>query len=58
MLILTEVLKFKTCCCSRELQHHDILLQRNLNELKHTISDLIPQEYLAEKNIDKIQVIS
>lgn len=36
------------------LQHHNILLRRNLNEFKHTVSELIPQEYLAEKNINKI----
>ncbi len=40
------------------LQHHDILLRRNLNEFKHTVPELIPQEYLAEKNINKIQIIS
>ncbi|MCC7211404.1 MAG: addiction module antidote protein, HigA family [Candidatus Brocadia sp.] len=29
------------------LQHHNILLRRNLNDFKHTVSDLIPQAYLA-----------
>lgn len=40
------------------LQHHNILLRRNLNEFKHTVSEIIPQEYLVEKNINKIQIIS
>ena len=35
------------------LQHHNILLRRNLNEFKHTVSEIIPQEYLAKKNINK-----
>jgi HTH-type transcriptional regulator/antitoxin HigA len=40
------------------LQYHDILLRRNLNEFKHTVSELIPQAYLAEKYINKKQIVS
>lgn len=40
------------------LQHNDILSRRNLNEFKHTVSDLIPHEYVVEKDINKTQIIS
>ncbi len=40
------------------LQHHDILSRRNLNEFKHPVSEVVPREYLVEKNINKTKQAS
>ena len=37
------------------LQHNEILLRRNLNEFKYKVSELVPGEYLVEKNLINIR---
>lgn len=39
------------------LQHHGILLKRNLNEYKKNVYDFIPAVYLVEKRIEEVRRI-
>ncbi len=40
------------------LQHHDFLSQRNLNRLKTTVLELIPDEFCPERDIQKFRDVA